>query len=200
MTREQAKKKLIDLGVAEPTEEQVTKYLDTVSEETKSEKSRYDRLKAENDQLKADSERLEELQKKIDEAENEKLSELEKLTKDLEKSNQRVAELERLDAIRTQRTSAADKFKITSEQASKVIKDDGTFDMELLGQIISEKENAAALAKEQEIANASSNPNGQAGNENDEDGKSKAVKLVERNFQNKTANNDILSHYKNGGN
>lgn len=195
MTREQAKKKLVDLGVAEPTEEQVTKYLDGLDEVTKSEKSKYDKLKAENDQLKEENGKLGELQNQIEEAENSKLTELEKLSKDLENSKQRVAELERIGAVRDQRLAAAEKFKITSEQASKVIKDDGTFDMELLGQIISDKENAAALAKEQEIANASTNPGGQSGDNSNEGSLAEEMALASAK-RTGMANQDILNHYR----
>ena len=42
MTREQAKQKLVALGIAEPTEEQVTDFLNTIGTETKKEKDRAD--------------------------------------------------------------------------------------------------------------------------------------------------------------
>ena len=180
----------------EATDEQVTKLLNQNNSEVATEKQKNSDIKAENERLKEENGKLGELQAQIEEAENSKLTELEKLTKDLEKSNQRVAELERLDAIRTQRTAATEKFKITSEQASKVVKDDGTFDMELLGQIISEKESAAALAKEQEIANASTNPGGQSGGNND-DGNSLAEEMALSAAKRAgTANQDILNHYR----
>ena len=40
MTREQAKQALIGMGVAEPSEEQVSKLLDSISAETKKEKDK----------------------------------------------------------------------------------------------------------------------------------------------------------------
>ena len=45
MKREEAKQKLIDLGIAEPTEEQISSLLDSVTAETKSEKARADKYK-----------------------------------------------------------------------------------------------------------------------------------------------------------
>lgn len=51
-------------------------------------------------------------------------------------------------------------FRITAEQAKEVVNDDGNFDTAALGKIMSEKETAAAQAKEQEIANGSTNPGG----------------------------------------
>lgn len=180
----------------EATDEQITKLLNQNNSEVATEKQKNSDIKAENERLKEENGKLGELQAQIEEAENSKLTELEKLTKDLEKSNQRVAELERLDAIRTQRTAATEKFKITSEQASKVVKDDGTFDMEILGQIISEKESAAALAKEQEIANASTNPGGQSGgSEGDENSTANNMAMASAKRAG-VANQDTLNHYR----
>lgn len=180
----------------EATDEQITKLLNQNNSEVATEKQKNSDIKAENERLKEENGKLGELQAQIEEAENSKLTELEKLTKDLEKSNQRVAELERLDAIRTQRTAATEKFKITSEQASKVVKDDGSFDMELLGQIISEKESAAALAKEQEIANASTNPGGQSGgSEGDENSTANNMAMASAKRAG-VANQDTLNHYR----
>lgn len=153
MTRENAKLKLVDMGIAEPTEEQITKYLDSITAETKKEKDRADSLKSKAD--KADQ-----LQTQLDELNNQNMSELDKTTKALEQANNKIAELEKKDAIRNQRSLAMDKFKITAEQSSQVVKDDGSFDYDVLGQIISEKETAAATAKEKEIANNASNPGG----------------------------------------
>lgn len=195
MTREQAKKKLIELGVAEPAEEQVSKYLDSVTEETKSEKARFDRLKAENDQLKADADKLGELQKQIDEAEEAKLTEVEKLTKALDSANSQIAELNRSNLIRNMRDEAMVNYKITAEQAKQVVKDDGTYDGVVLGQIISEKESAAALAKEQEIAKNSANPGAthQGGGEENSVAQNLAAASAKRAG---VANNEILKHYR----
>ncbi len=195
MTREQAKKKLIDLGVAEPTEEQVTKYLDGVSAETKSEKEKSEKLKAENDRLKEVAGKAEELQGKIDEIEQGKLSEVEKITKEYEKANNRIAELERNIAIRDQKATIAEKFKVTAEQVNQIVKEDGSLDYDILGQIISEKESAAALAKEQEIANAAANPNGTSGGNGGDE--SVAVNIAKASAKRAgTANESILNNYR----
>ena len=175
MTRENAKLKLIDMGVAEPTEEQITKYLDSISAETKKEKERADNLKAKAD--KAD-----ELQAQLDDLNTQNLSEVEKATKALEVANQKIAELEKKDAIRTQRSLAMEKFKITAEQSVQVIKDDGSFDYDVLGQIISDKETASATAKEQEIANNASNPGGGNGGGSEE--VSKGAEMAQKYNQN----------------
>ena len=179
----------------EATDDQVTKLLNQNNSEVATEKQKNSDMKAENDRLKEENGKLGELQAQIEEAENSKMTELEKLTKDLEKSNQRVAELERIGAVRDQRAAAAEKFKITSEQASKVVKDDGTFDMELLGQIITEKESAAAMAKEQEIANASTNPGGQSGGDDNNNSIAKDMAIASAKRAG-TANESILDYYR----
>lgn len=153
MTREQAKQNLIAIGVAEPTDEQVSNYLNQVNGETKKEKDKADQYKA-----KADN--ADELQKKLDELEAGNLTELEKANKALDTANQQIAELQKKNAIRDLREKAMTDFKVTAEQAKTIVKEDGSFDTVELGKIMSEKETAAAQAKEQEIANNSTNPGG----------------------------------------
>lgn len=192
MTREQAKQKLISYGIAEPTEEQITDLLNAIGAETKKEKDRADGYKAKAD--KAD-----ELQTQLDELNNKNLSDNEKLVKDLEKANGRIAELEKADAIKTQRSLAMEKFKITAEQANEVVKDDGTLDYEALGKIISEKETASATAKEQELAKGATNPGGGSAS-GCADEKTNAEKIASKLFGGQKQENNILSHYVNGGN
>ena len=58
-------------------------------------------------------------------------------------------------------------------------KDDGSFDYDALGKIISEKEAAAAQAKEAEIAAGSTNPGGGSAGDNKDKEKSDAEKMAE---------------------
>ena len=106
-------------------------------------------------------------QKKLDEMEAGNLTELEKANKALETANQQIADMQKKNAIRDQREALMEKLKINAEQAKSVVKDNGSLDYDALGKITSEKETAAAQAKEQEIANNSENPGGgTAGGEN----------------------------------
>lgn len=160
MTREQAKQNLIAIGVAEPTDEQVSNYLNQVNGEIKEEKDRADGYKA-----KADT--ADDLKKQLDELQAGNLTELEKANKALETANQQIADMQKKNAIRDQREALMEKLKINAEQAKSVVKDDGSLDYDALGKITAEKETAAAQAKEQEIANNSENPGGgTAGGEN----------------------------------
>ena len=172
MTREQAKQNIIAIGVAEPTDEQVSNYLNQVNGETKKEKDRADGYKA-----KADT--ADDLQKQLDELQAGNLTELEKANKALDTANQKIAELEKAQEIATQRASAASKFNVTAEQAAQIVKDDGSFDYDVLGKIISEKETAAAQAKEQEIAKGSTNPGGGTAGGNKDNEKTEAEKAAE---------------------
>lgn len=190
MTREQARQKLISFGVAEPTDEQISDLLNSINAETKKEKDRADGYKAKAD--KAD-----ELQTQLDELNNQNLSDIEKANKALETANNRIAELEKAQTIATQRNSVAEKFKVTSEQAKQIVKDDGSLDYDVLGQIISDKEKAAATAKEQEIAKNATNPGGgSAGGSNEP--KTTAEKIAQKMFGGQKQENNILSHYVGG--
>ena len=192
MTREQAKQNLIAIGVAEPTDEQVSNYLNQVNSETKKEKDRADGYKA-----KADT--ADGLQKQLDELQTGNLTELEKANKALDTANQQIAELQKNNAIRDLREKAMTDFNVTAEQAKAIVKEDGSFDTAELGKIMSEKETAAAQAKEQEIANNSANPGGGNSNQNLEkktEAEKIATSLISGNS--KSQNSDVLSHYLGG--
>lgn len=191
MTRAEAKAKLISYGIAEPTEEQITDLLNSINAETQKEKQRADALKADADKAAG-------LQAELDRINNEKLSDVEKANKALETANNRIAELEKARELDTQRASVSEKFKVTAEQAKQIVKDDGSFDYDVLGQIISDKEKAAATAKEQEIAGKAGNPNGASGG--GADNKSTAENIATKLFGGQKQENNILKHYVNGGN
>ena len=192
MTREQAKQNLIAIGVAEPTDEQVSNYLNQVNGETKKEKDRADGYKA-----KADT--ADDLQKQLDELQAGNLTELEKANKALDTANKQIAELQKNNAIRDLREKAMTDFKVTAEQAKAIVKEDGSFDTAELGKIMSEKETAAAQAKEQEIAKGSTNPGGGTAGGNKDNEKTadveNAEKIAESLISNAPKNNDVLSHY-----
>lgn len=188
MTREQAKQNLISIGVAEPTDEQVSNYLNQVNGETKKEKDRADGYKAKAD--KAD-----ELQTQIDEIQAGNLTELEKANKALETANQQIADLQKSNAIRDQREAAMTNFKITAEQAKTVVKDDGSLDYTELGKIMSEKETAAAQAKEQEIAKNQDIPGGGSAGGSGKEKTADVENAEQITFGNPAANAEAKNYY-----
>ncbi|HBG12517.1 MAG TPA: hypothetical protein DDX68_13625 [Clostridium sp.] len=88
MTREQAKKNLIALGVAEPTDEQITGYLNQHNGEIK-------KVQDDADKWKKEAEKAEELQSKLDGIEQQNLSELEKEKKARETAEKNAADLQK---------------------------------------------------------------------------------------------------------
>ena len=182
MTREQVVKLFPDA-----TEEQITGLLNQSKAEVEKEKNKVAQYKEKAD--KAD-----ELQTKINEMEAGNLSEIEKAQKALEVANNKIAELERKNALAEQRTTAMNKFKVTAEQASQIIKDDGSFDYDVLGQIISDKEIAAAKAKETEISDHSTNPSGGSSGSNSGE-KPKDVENAERISFGATASDEATKNY-----
>ena len=171
----------------EATDEQITNLLNQNNSEVAKEKNKVSQYKAKAD--KAD-----ELQTQLDEIQAGNLTELEKANKALETANQQIADLQKSNAIRDQREAAMTNFKITAEQAKTVVKDDGSLDYTELGKIMSEKETAAAQAKEQEIAKHQDIPGG-GSNKGGADNKTNAEKIAESLISNAPKNNDVLSHY-----
>ena len=182
MTREQVLKLFPDA-----TDEQITGLLNQTNSEVAREKEKSKAYKE-----KADN--ADELQKKLDELEAGNLSEIEKANKALEAANSQIAKLQKENAVRDQRESAMTNFKITADQAKAIVKDDGSLDYTELGKIMSEKETAAAQAKEQEIAKHQDIPGG-GSNKGGADNKTNAEKIAESLISNAPKNNDVLSHY-----
>lgn len=182
MTREDVIKLFPDA-----TDAQVTNLLNQSNSELAKEKAKADRYKA-------DAQKSTDLQKQLDELQAGNLTELEKANKALETANQQIADLQKSNAIRDQREAAMTNFKITAEQAKTVVKDDGSLDYTELGKIMSEKETAAAQAKEQEIAKNQDIP-GSGSNKGGADNKTNAEKIAESLISNAPKNNDVLSHY-----
>lgn len=156
MNRQQAIENLKSLGIEEPTDDQVTAYLNTVHGESKKEKDRAEQYKAQADKA---TELMKQQQKQLDDVTNANLSDIEKANKDTQDALNKVAELEK-KLLRTEQLGKLAEKGIIGETAEKLLSEDGVLDFEVLGQIISEREKAAATAKEQEIANKQTNPGG----------------------------------------
>lgn len=90
MTREQAKQTLIGMGVAEPSEEQVSKLLDSISAETKKEKDK-------NTSLKEKAEKAEALEKELEELKQQNMTEAEKA--ELERQKEKAANEKRISDL-----------------------------------------------------------------------------------------------------
>lgn len=186
MTREQAKANLQSMGIAEPTDEQVSSYLNQLNGEVSRE-----RKKAE--QYKADATKAQELQAQLDELNNANLSEIEKANKATEDANTRVADLEKQIKTMTLKTSLAEQG-IVGENADKIIEGmaSGNFDASILGQIITEREKSAVANFEKEKLKSTPNPEGGTADLNKV---STPEKLVKSMYEGKKQENNILSNY-----
>lgn len=170
------------------TDDQITNLLNQNNSEVAAEKN-----KAKQYREKAGT--ADELQKKLDELEAGNLSEIEKANKALDAANQQIAELQKNNAIRDQREAAMTNFKITAEQAKTVVKDDGSLDYESLGKIMSDKETAAAQAKEQEIAKNQDVPGGGSTGGKDKEKTADVENAEKITFGNPASNSDAKNSY-----
>lgn len=170
------------------TDEQITNLLNQNNSEVAREKNKASQYKAKAD--KAD-----ELQTQLDDINGQNMSELEKANKALETANQQIAELQKTNAIRDQREAAMTNFKITAEQAKTVIKDDGSLDYTELGKIMSDKETAAAQAKEQEIAKNQDIPGGGSRGGSDKEKTADVENAEQIIFGNPAPNAEAKDHY-----
>lgn len=191
MTREQAKANLVAFGIAEPTDEQITNYLNQVNGAIKSEKDRADKYKSEADKVAG-------LQKQLEELNNKGLSEVELANRATEQANAKIAELEKsLKTMTVQNKLSA--LGITGEDATKLFDENGELNFDTLGQILTDREKAAAIAKEKELAGNAGNPGGNGGNGGGEPQKTAAETFAESYAksvaENSKAANDALASY-----
>lgn len=193
MTREQAKDFLVELGIEEPSKEQIDNYLNKLNGETKKYTDKIEKGKQ-------DAALVDELKEKLQALEDAKLSDTEKITKENENAKATISTLQAQIKAMELKTQLADKG-ITGEDAESLISSlaDGKFDIEVLGKIITTRENAAAEAKEREIANGSTNPNGNnnGGANKDDDAKAKefASGIAKSIGGDNKASTDIVSNY-----
>ena len=154
MTRADAKANLEKLGFTEVTDEQITNYLNQIEGETNG-------LKTKLSKAEKDAQNVADLQKQLKALEDAKLTDEEKAAKDAKEKDDLVAQLQGEVQSMKLRSQLAEKG-ITGEDADKLISsfNGGSLDVELLGNIIANRETEAAKKKEQEIAKGSTNPGG----------------------------------------
>lgn len=209
ITREQAKKKLIELGVEQPTEEQITKYLNSIVGEVQKAEKKAEEDKAELERLKAIEEELE--------AEKEKNLTAEEKAKKAEETVQKALESARLKEVefakRVSRLSVEkifaeagltedeysgfiDGIVLEDEEQSKKLATNlvNTFNTKLTGQ-----KEAMQAEFDKKLLENTPNPSGGSGGTG---GQSKAaelaVKLAKANTASTSGDNAIISHYIGG--
>lgn len=108
MTREQAKQVLIGMGIEEPSDEQVTKYLDSVTGEVKKEKDK-------NTSLKEKADKADALEKELEELKQQNMTDAEK--KEAERKKEKEAVDKELADLKTA-LAESNKKALTSEITS----------------------------------------------------------------------------------
>lgn len=152
MSREEVKALFNSWGIENPTDEQVSDYLNKIQQATKSAEDKATRYKAEADKVR-------DLQKQLDEINNEKLTDAEKSQKAIEDANKRVMELEAtVTSMKLQKELA--EIGITGEQAEGLFNDDGSLNVAKMGEIITGREKTAVANFEKEALLKTPNPEG----------------------------------------
>ena len=191
MTREEAKQNLIALGIAEPTDEQVTSYLNQFHNQPKPNPTPAPTPAPTPKPTPAPQPNpTPEPTQKPGSGE------------DIEALRNQISELRRENVQKDIRAYAAEKG-LTGEQAEKVLagfKDDlesAKAAIDSMSEIISARETSAAQAKEKEILDKSTNPGGGSGGSGGGgDDKPEDVKNAEQiSFGNKAANQSEKDYY-----
>lgn len=209
ITREQAKKKLIELGIEQPTEEQITKYLNSVVGEVQKAEKKSEEDKAELVRLKAIEEELE--------AEREKNLTAEEKAKKAEEAVQNALEAARLKEVefakKVSRLSVEkilaeaglaeedysgfiDGIVLEDEDASKKLATNlaNTLNAKLTGQ-----KEAMQAEFDKKLLESTPNPNGGSGGSGSQSKAAElAVKLARTNVASTSGGDTIISHYIGG--
>ena len=169
MTREQAKQNLIGFGIAEPTDEQITNYLNQIGAETKSYKDKLASVGGKDD-------RIAELEKELEKLNKQNMTELELERAEKDKALSSVANLEKQIEQMITKTELA-KLGITGDVADTLVSGNGKLDFATLGQIISDREKNAVSEYEKKALESTPNPSGSKGKE--EPTKTEAEQIAE---------------------
>ena len=157
MTRKEAEQNLIGFGIAEPTDEQITNYLNQIGAETKSYKDKLASVGGKDD-------RIAELEKELEKLNKQNMTELELERAEKDKALSSVANLEKQIEQMITKTELA-KLGITGEVADTLVSGNGKLDFATLGQIISDREKNAVSEYEKKALENTPNPSGSKGKE-----------------------------------
>lgn len=188
MTREEARLNLVALGIEEPTDVQVTNYLNQFH----SNRNQNPNPAPQPTPTPAP-------------APNPAPQPTPGGNEDLEGLRKQIADLQEENARKDIEAYAVLKG-LTGDQVQNILNafgenvDVAKQAIDSISQIISDNRTAAAKEREQELANNASNPGGGNPGSGNPGEKSTAEKIVEKMYGGKKQSNDILSHYVSGGN
>lgn len=152
MTREAVRQQLISMGVAEPSEEAITNFLNSVQKDIKASEEKANKYKA-------DSDRVKELEKQLDALNSQNLSDIEKANKATEDALKEVDALKKT-VIEMQRRKELAEISIVGEDADSLFNEDGSLNVSKLGEIITGREKKAVADFEKQALEKTPSPEG----------------------------------------
>lgn len=152
MSREEVKALFNSWGVENPTDEQVSDYLNKIQKEVKNAEDKANRYKA-------DADRLKDLEKQLEEMNNEKLTDAEKSAKAVEAANAKVQMLEQTVKTMQLQKSLAE-IGIVGEDATSLVGEDGSLNTEVLGNILAAREKNAVDVYKKQALDSTPSPDG----------------------------------------
>ena len=186
MKREEVRELLKSWGIEEPTDEQITDYLNRMQNEVKKAEDTAKRYKADADKVK-------DLEKQIEELNSANLTDIEKANKATEDAMNKVADLEKTVKQMKQLKALAE-INIVGEDAEGLFGEDGSLNIEKLGEIIGAREKAAVDVYKKEALDSTPAPDDK-GNPDDGDDKGNPLTkdIVDRAVASKKAETEAVS-------
>ena len=193
MTRAEVKELMKSWGIEEPTDEQITDYLNRIQKEVKTAEDKANRYKADADKVK-------DLEKQIEELNSANLTDIEKANKATEDAMNKVADLEKTVKKMEQLKALAD-IGIVGEDADGLVGEDGVLNIDKLGQIIGAREKSAVDVYKKQALDETPAPDGKKGSEGEDDDKGDPLTkdMVDRVAASKKAETEavnIIDSYK----
>lgn len=160
MKREEVKELLKSWGIEEPTDEQVTDYLNRMQTEVK---------KAEDTakKYKADADRVRDLEKQIEEMNTANMTDLELSQKKTEEALKEVESL-RSTVKQMELLKSLSDIGIIGDDANGLVNEDGSLNTEKLGKIIESREKAAVASYQKDILDKTPAPDSNKGDDGGE--------------------------------
>ena len=180
MSREEVKTLFNSWGVENPTDDQVSDYLNKIQQATKSAEDKANRYKAEADKVK-------DLQKQLDDLNTANLTEVEKLQKSNEDLLATVDSLRKTVKQKELNEQLAG-IGIVGDDATSLVGEDG-LDVAKLGEILAAREKNAVAAYQKQALDNTPSPNGGKEEESDKPYKD----IVDRVVASKKTENDASS-------
>lgn len=185
MKREEVKELMKSWGIEEPTDEQVTDYLNRMQKEVKIAEDKANKFKADADKVK-------DLEKQIEELNSANMTDLEKANKATEDAMNKVANLEKTVRQMEQLKALAD-IGIVGDDANGLFGEDGSLNTEKLGQIIDSREKAAVAAYQKDTLDKTPAPDGKKTDDDGDEDEKPYKDIVDRVAASKKAETEAVS-------